>query len=395
MQKIIDIDEISIYILALLTYIPSDMRGSMIRIVVVGLIFFYKYLPSFKIDRKIGIVAISMIASPLIPMIVVFLVENSNFSVGIFTHELMRMLFCALTVLAVSKLNVSFRCVYIVTLIVLLPNLVIQIMQYMQFDSVFAFISQHYVTPDSEWSHLELAKQTDIDFRSGSIFLNPNVYMVIPLLSLVVFLQKDRANPSIFNYIYIGCAIVSCFLTGSRTATVVLAIIFILYYVRYATKQSRIIFLLAFILIVMRFGGDLVAESRAFQLVSEGDSDSLMVKFRGFLWFWQSTSAVPLYWVSGSLGSQIASGIDCEWGHIYTWYGIFGVLWYIQYIRIALKRNSGLSYYAKPLTYVCVFVAITASVLLCMPIYSFVAVLLFANVEEIYKGDEYEIYSFL
>ena len=361
---------------------PSDMRSSVIRIVVVSMIFFYKYLPSGKIDRKIGNIAIKMIASPFIPMIVVFFVENSGFSVNLFTHELMRMLFCAVTILAVSKLNVSFKCIYRIVLLVLLPNLIIQIMQYMQIDSIFAFISQHYVTPDSEWSHLELARQPGIDFRSGSIFLNPNVYMVIPLLSVVIFLQKDRNSPGIFNYIYIGCAILSCFLTGSRTATVVLIVIIALYYVRYATKQSRLIFFVVFILIAMRFGSDLVIDSRAFQIMSEGDTDSLMVKIRGFLWFWQSTSSVPIYWISGSLGSQIASGIDCEWGHIYTWYGVFGVLWYIQYIRIALKKNQSFSYYAKPLIYVCTFVAITASILLCMPIYSFVAVLLFVNVKK-------------
>lgn len=381
-QRSSRIDEFIVYILALLVYLPLDSRSSLVRIVTVGVIFFYKYMQNRMIDTQIGEIAAKMIVSPFIPMMAVFIMESGNFASNQFTHELMRMVFCALIILTVSKLTVPFKCIYRVALVVLIPNLIIQIMQYMQMGSVFLFISQHYVTPDSDWSHLELARQVGVNFRSGSIFLNPNVYMVIPLLSLVIFFQKDRDYPGFLNYICIGCAVVSCFLTGSRTATVVLLIIAALYYICYAPKKSRRIFLIVFIFLAIRFGSGLAADSRAFQLVSDGDTDSLMVKFQGFLWFWQSTSLFPIYWITGCLGSRIASGIDCEWGHIYTWYGVFGVLWYIQYIRVALQQNKSLSYYAKPLTYVCVFVAITASVLLCMPIYSFVAILLFAKIKE-------------
>lgn len=70
-----------------------------------------------------------------------------------------------------------------------------------------------------------------------------------------------------------------------------------------------------------------LSSSRALQLGIE-DSGSLQVTFRGFQWFWSSTMNRPTYWITGSLGAPNVSGIDCEWGHLYTWYGLLDLNWY-------------------------------------------------------------------
>lgn len=373
-------DELIAYMFVLLIYIPSNSLGNLIRVGVLFVVFIFKYLEESCARRDVTVTAVYMVSSPLLSSIIVFIFEGVLGS-SLFIHEMIRMIFGALMLLTVTKMNVSFKCVYRIALLALLPNLSIQLMQYLRVGDISSVIRTYYLTADvTGWSHLDLASGTGVEFRSGSIFLNPNVYMVIPLMSIVVFFQQDRLKPGIRNYIFIVCSVLSCLFTGSRTTTVVMMFIFGLYFFRYANRRSRVVIAAMIVLIVAVIGRNLLEESRALQLFDDGDAGSLIVKIKGFLWFWQSTLSIPVYWITGALTSSIAVSIDCEWGHIYTWYGIFGIYWYIKYLKIAISQNPGLSYYAKPLTYVSGFVAITASVLLCMPIYSFVAVLLFANI---------------
>ena len=377
-------DELIAYVFALLIYIPSNSWGNIIRMGLLSVVFIFKYLRESHARRDVTAIAGDMVISPLLSSVIVFLFEGVLGS-SLFIHEMMRMIFSALMLLTVTKMNVSFKCIYRIALLALLPNLAIQLMQYLHIGDISSVIRAYYLTEDvTGWSHLDLASGTEIEFRSGSVFLNPNVYMVIPLMSLVVFLQQDRLKPKLVNYIFILCSVLSCLLTGSRTSTVASVFIFGFYFLRYANKRSKIVIIAMMVLIAAEMGKSLSEESRALQLFNfeDGNADSLIVKIKGFLWFWQSTLSIPVYWLTGALTSSIAVSIDCEWGHIYTWYGIFGLYWYIKYLKIAINQNSSVSYYAKPLTYVSGIIAITASVLLCMPIYSFVAVLLFANLSE-------------
>jgi hypothetical protein len=116
---------------------------------------------------------------------------------------------------------------------------------------------------------------------------------------------------------------------------------------------------------------------RAFQLSSD-DMSSLTVKFNGIKWYFQTSN--PLYWITGSLGSTSVTGIDSEFGHIYTWYGLFGVYWYFKYYRIIANQNSQLRFYSRIIVVTMLLTAMTASVLLAMQIFTFACVLAFAEI---------------
>ena len=367
-------------ILALLVYIPSTSVGNYIRLGVVIVAFVMKHMNE-RPEKSIGKIALFMVLSPLISVFFVIMFEGFSINWALVTHEIQRMLFCALMLMTVVKMNISFRLIYIITILALMPNFLIQLLQYAKVQSVFNFIESNYQTgvEAEEWTHLDLAREEGSSFRSGSIFLNPNVYMAIPLMALVIFLHQDKEKSSIWNYALIACATISCFLTGSRTATIVLAVMMVWYIVKYAATLSRILLVFAIALVLYRYGAYLVT-TRGAQIF---DTASFELKINSFDWFWKSTVETPIYWITGAIGSKEANMVfDGEIGHLYGWYGLFGLYWYVKYYRFALKNNSEKLFYTKPLTAVHAFVAITASVLLCMPIYPFAALLIFAKQSE-------------
>ena len=370
-------DKNILYLLVLLTYIPLTTMGNMIRIAVVGLLYVMKVSNSY-VEPGVRKIARYMMISPFVPLVFVF-INDGGISTGIVIHEIMRMAYCALIIVVASTLDVDFKCIYTGTLLAFLPNFGIQIAQFLHVPGVTALIRSNYITSDaSEFSHLDLSLLTGADFRAGSIYLNPNIFMVIPLLALVVFLQQDYRKRNVINLVLIACTAISLYFCGSRTGIVVLGFILILYSAKYLQGSKKILFVLFVVVAMLLVSRRIDSNARALRLSAE-DSGSLIVKFRGFLWYWTSTLSRPIYWLTGSIGASNVVSIDCEWGHLYTWYGIFGIYWYIKYNKLAIKWNENIVFYSKPMTYVCMLCAITASVLLCMPIYSVVVVLLFAK----------------
>ena len=119
---------------------------------------------------------------------------------------------------------------------------------------------------------------------------------------------------------------------------------------------------------------------------------SLFSKFKGFVWYWRSSN--PVYWITGSLGSKTAVGIDCEWGHIYTWFGIHGLYWYVNYYRLIKRANAHIDFYPNLIVIIMALTAFTSSLLLSMQVFSFVCVLAFSYIS--IEGDgENEIHSVL
>lgn len=365
---------------AALVYLPASTTFNIIRLAVVAIVFVFKYYNGEEHDKELNKVALCMAISPLISGGIVFVLEAGNASTSLIVHEIQRMLFCAMLIITVKTLNLNFRIIYIITVLVLVPNFIIQVLQYFQVGSVFSFIENNYVFADEgEFTHLDLAREEYNDsLRCGSIFINPNVCMAIPLFSLVVLLHQDREKKSIINYALIVCAAISCLITGSRTATVAMAIILGIYVFRYANFWSKFVFVIAAGIIAVRYGSELLT-TRAFQLDSM-DSGSLGVKINQYGWYFSNASV--LYWITGSLGSKVVTTFDSEIGHIYGWFGVFGIYWYIQYYKYIWKRcNEMIVFYNKPLIYISLLIAFTASVLLCMPIYPFAALVLFSNID--------------
>lgn len=362
-------------LLAALIYLPGSTMGSIVRIgVVVGAYFMIPSKWYFGNEQAISSVTMCMLISPFIPIPFVLILGGINTAVVL--HEIMRMIYCAFLILTVSKMYISFENIYWATLVAFVPNFAIQILEYIHFPGIIEFIRQHYVFDEINLVHLSLATNTGLGFRAGSVFVNPNVYMIIPMLALCVFFYCDRMRPSIINTVLIVCAALSGFLTGSRTSIIVMAVIMAVYYMKYSRGTSKIvaIFLIAFF--AARYGTYLLSNSRAFQVT---ETDSLDTKYLSFLWYWNSTATMPLVWITGSLGSNVASGMDSEWGHIYTWFGVFGIYWYIKYYKIIWANNKNIEFFSKIVVIVCALVSITASVLLCMPIYSFVCMIAFSH----------------
>lgn len=365
---------------AALTYLPSKSIFNYIRLGIVAVIFLYK-LSYGEPDKKLNKIALCMVASPFVSGFFVFLLERGGINTGLLIHEVQRMVFCAMLIVTVRKLELSFRVIYIITILILVPNFIIQVLEYVQVGGVFDFIQNNYIGETSaEFTHLDLARvEKNAQLRCGSIFVNPNVYMAIPLYSLVIFLHRDMKKSGVVNYALIACAIISGFLTGSRTATISMLIIVGIYIFRYAKPWSKLIFTLVAIVIAVRYGTELMS-SRSFQF-EDATGNSLGIKI--FQYGWYLLRANPLYWITGSIGSNTATGFDSEMGYIFGWYGVFGIYWYVQYFRYIWKNCNGKTvFYNKPLIYISLLVAFTASVLLCMPIFPFAALVLFADISK-------------
>ena len=366
-------------VFVLLTFLPLKTVYNFFRIGIVAVIFFLKYYGS-ESDKKLNKIALCMVASPIVSGAFVYLMEFGNVNTGLIIHELQRMIFCAMLIVTVRKLKLSFRVIYVLTAIILISNFIIQILQYFQVGWVFNFIQNNYVTSDGDFSHLDLAREEyNAGKRCGSIFVNPNVYMAIPLYSMVIFLHRDMEKGGIVNYALMACALVSGFITGSRTATVSMAVILGIYVFKYARPWSRLVFAVVAIVLVVRYGTELLS-SRAFNFENM-EENSLGVKIYQFGWYF--TNANPLYWITGSIGSQASAGLDSEFGHIFGWYGVFGIYWYIQYFKYIWQNcNKDIVFYSKPLIYISLLVAFSASVLLCMPIFPFAALVLFSDISK-------------
>ena len=328
-----------------------------------------------------------MVISPFVP--VIFVLISGDINSAVIFHEVMRMFYCALLIMTVSKLYISFDTLYLGAIIAFLPNFVIQLLEYIKLPGIIPFISQYYVTDESNYAHLELATYSGMEFRSGSVFINPNVYMIIPMLALCVFFYQDRIKPSLINTILIFCAALSGILTGSRTSIIVMAVVMLVYYLKYASGASKTIALVVMLVVAIRYGSYLLTNSRALQLT---DTDSFETKYMAFVWYWKRTAFMPIFWITGSLGSSMASNMDSEWGFIYAWYGLFGLNWYKNYYKAIWHNNERIEFFSRIVVITCAMVSMTASVLLCMPVYSFVGVVAFSHLleNEFLETEEYE-----
>lgn len=368
-DKVSIVDQIIVIVLSVIIYLPGSVAGDFLRILTLGAAFFLvmRQHPSPLSGNPLRI-SLMMIVGLALPVAVAYLVEGT-IAVNTVLHELMRLLFCALLINTVARLRVGFQTIYVSTLIALLPNLLIQVLQYLKFEAVFTFITRFYLQGEANASsHLMLARNSGTAFRSGSIFINPNVYMAIPLIAICVFLYRDRTKRSVLNTAFLIAACISVLLTGSRTAVVVILVLLFVYLFRFANRNRRLVFLLLIAAAALIYGPYLLENSRA---VSIGDTGSLTVKLNMYGWYFARTQSVPIYWLTGSMGSTFSGSMDSEWGYVYCWYGLFGLFWYIEYYKMIWRNNPGIIFFNKIIMIVCALVSITASVMFCMPIYSF------------------------
>ncbi len=360
---------IPVLIVALLTLVPLTSLGNILRLGVAGILFLFKDRSCSKISVRLTTVFLAMIVGVMISCVTVTLVEgSSNFAVTM--HELQRFVFYILLILVVYDYKVPFNYIYWICIAILLFNLTIQILQFNDVEWVYDFIKNNYVTTST--SHLDLAttEYGTESFRSGSIYLNPNVYMVIPCTTLCVILQANTLKHNIINYVWAVATLYSLLLTGSRTTFFVATALVVYYFItdKKLGKARFVIMGILFFLLLINYNS-LVSNYRIFDLDLSSDG-SFGVKIGGLMAYLKN--AHPLYFITGSLSSSLVVQIDAEWGYVFSYFGVLGIYWYINFLLLIYDRNKAvLPFLTKTVTLVIMLIAMTASVVLCMPVFSF------------------------
>lgn len=359
-----------------MSFIPLSSMGNYLRLGIVSFQFLLM-AKSGGITSGMKNIFTMMLLSLILPVLPVLLFEGTiNFS--IWMHEAIRLVFNIILIVVVSRYRIPFKWVLRSCLFLLIFNTTIQILQYRGYAQVSQWIRQYYLVEGASDIHLYLASGVE-GFRSGSIYMNPNVYMVIPLITLAVILQANVLKPRLINYFWVAVCFISLVLTGSRTTLVVAGIVTILYFFIFdRTGALKWIILGALIVFLVTNWSVLSQEFRAFN-VSEGMDDSFAVKTGGLIAYIRNSNIV--YWLTGSLSSMLNVQIDAEWGYIFKFYGLFGIVWYIK-----LLKSMNINYYsARFMTIASIsivaLVSLTATVVLCMAVFPFVCLVVFAEVE--------------
>ncbi len=359
---------IPVLVIALLTLIPLTTLGNFLRLGVAGVLFLFKDRTNSKMHSKMPPMFLAMIVGIFLSCITVTLVEGSaNFSVTL--HELQRFAFYILLIMVVYDYKVPLKFVYWICIAILLFNFTIQLLQFNDVEWVNDFIRQNYLVGSD--THLELAttKYGNASFRSGSIYMNPNVYMVIPCSVLCVILQANIKKPSIINYLFSIICIWSLLLTGSRTTFIVAVAIVLVYFIldKNIGRIKWAILAVGIILLIVNM--DALQENYRVFEVSNGMESSVGHKLSGLTAYLKNAN--PIYFVTGSLSSSFSPMIDAEWGYIFAYFGVIGLYWYINFIQLLGRNKDTVPFLAVSLRIVICLIACTATIVLCMPVFSF------------------------
>lgn len=329
------------------------------------------------IDRNTWILFILMIFSLCVPLITVAIAEGAN-SMPIWVHEGERILFNIALLVCVSRYRISFKLIYWIGIIFLLINTTIQILQYAGVSEITDFIEDNYLEGEAS-RHLDLARKEGFGFRSGSIFVNPNVYMIVPLSVLCMILYADTKKPSVLNLVWMALCVASLLFTGSRTTLFVAAALVLIYLFYSRSSNFWLIFVLIALTLYVIVRWDYLTETYRVFAIDEGMDDSFGVKMSGFIAYLEHAN--PVYFLTGSMTTATQIAFDSEWLYTFAYYGVAGLAWYVTlYYRIYKARRNAL-YYALLLMAVQCLVAVSASVFMVMCLYPFFAIIAYAEYE--------------
>lgn len=374
-------DNIGVALVAVMMFLPMSPFFNILRfgisLILFVLVFLKKRISS--IPKKMFLIFSCMIMSLILSRLAVLTIEGKG-SEGLWIHELQRIVFCIMLIFVVYNYKISFDFLFKICVVTLLFHVSIQTLQLMGVEAVFDFIETYYLEEGDSGVHLTLARNKNISsFRSGSIYMNPNVYMVVPLSILGVVLQRDKQKASIFNIFWVIVILYSLLLTGSRT-TIIIAICMIGYYIikREELRGLRWIILGVGIVILISSIGVLATKYRAFN-ITNGFYTSLGVKMENFSEY--IIYSPPVYLITGSLSSLKTVTMDSEWTHIYAYFGVLGMVWYISFLSLLLRNKDKYPLQSILLTLNVCLVAASASVVLCMPVFSFVCLVCLVEIE--------------
>ena len=369
---------VPVLIIALLTLIPLTTLGNILRLGVAAVLFLFKDRKNSKLHPKMMPIFLAMIGGILISWLAVVLVEgNANFNVTL--HELQRFAFYILLILVVYDYKVPLKCIYWISIAILLFNFTIQLLQFNGAEWVNDFIRQYYLVGSDTHLNLATTKYGTASFRSGSIYMNPNVYMVIPCSVLCVILQANIKKPSILNYLFAVICIWSLLLTGSRTTFIVAIAIVLIYFILDKSIGNIKWLILAVGIVLLVLNMDTLQENYRVFEVADGMESSFGHKLSGLKGYLQIAN--PIYFITGSLSSSINIMVDAEWAYIFVYFGILGFFWYINFLLLLGRNKNTVPFLSISLRLVICLISCTATVVLCMPVFSFFCLLGLVEIE--------------
>lgn len=341
---------VALLILLATTFLPVSERFNLIKLLTIFLLCFYvpkpKYRTWFDKEGK-GIIALWLISAIIASLGVLFV--EGIFNQSWTFHEFSRILYYGLVMFLCSRIQIDLRFLFFCCCIVLGIHFTIQLTQYLKLGTFNHLIETYYISEeDIGKSHYQQAVSPYYSFRSGSIFINPNVYVCYPYLTLAVILEYYRQTRQLWPLLMIVVAFLSVVFTGSRMGMLAFIIITIWFF-KFIGRNKRkrktnnigtFIFILALVIVGIFFGEELINsmdDFRAFELESAYQSSG-ETKVSGFLIYLQYCN--PFYWLTGSLGSKALNiQIDMEFGYIIAWFGILGIIWYSRLIKGIYRNN--------------------------------------------------------
>lgn len=260
-------------------------------------------------------------------------------------HEFARIAMYFVIALPLGRIRLNRKELYIMSSILLTFNFIIQFLELIGVRWIFDFIKTYYHTGE-DLRHLNLAlNQTITSFRSGSIFINPNVYCPIALFCMAIqffIIEKkilQRQPVTVLNYLILLIGSFSLLLTGSRTALLALGILMALFAAKVFHTKPLLIGVMGVIgiFVILR----LVSMDARAIMISSGMDDSFGTKMREFTRYLREVN--PISYIVGN-NSNIGSlewGFDFEWGYVFVYTGIVGTVNYLKLHKKLIARHCG------------------------------------------------------
>jgi len=308
-----------------------------------------------------------------------------------FQKEILRILLYLIVILVAQGTEYSFNSLRTIATIMLLFNLTIQLSQLLGFEFPFRFLIEYYLGETGSIRHLNLARaDLSSGFRSGSVYINPNVYVPYPMMFLAISLQavdlSKKAIPKIHFSVLAFLCFISILLTGSRTGFVGALIILGVYIInnKRMSNISKLVFLVFAFFVVLYI---VTRVDARFTDIQGGLEDSYAFKIRGL--FYYINHVDPISFIIGN-NTNIGSSLwhfDFEWGYAFVYYGFVGIALYASLYKLLLRKITFESRNGESslrLMYVGVITAffvesLTATVFFNANIFYFVAAIFFVK----------------
>jgi hypothetical protein len=374
---------IQAYIIVILTLLPTISIFAYFKFAVVLLLVIINIFENGIYFSKKSIILYLIWGINIVLSAETALVVESDISMGRIVHEIQRLVFYLMLYLLCNSFRLKFTTLVHICRFLLVVHLGIQLLQYFQIGDTYSFLHKYYLQAGESPAHLNMAYWIEEGyFRSGSLFLNPNVYVLYPIIFELIFLQnmKDRSNS--LDYCWLIACIVSIYLTGSRTGLVLFCATYVYNSITNKEETSKkiilpILLIVGFTLLTSNFGSKM--GSRIFT-ISQGLDDSVGTKFDGLIYYLIISN--PLYWLLGSLGSiKMSIPIDMEFGYIFAWFGIIGLFWYINIIKgLAYANKDTYKTLCRGMQIVIVLTAFSSSTILNMSIFPFISLIAYSKI---------------